>query len=114
MVNSGLVSGCASEHLWLPGIEVRIKVDHRDGPVGSVDGAQKRQNDGMISPEGNDARMMLSVGRDGHERLASRGVIPEGGEGFAMEQGLVSLLNLLDGELVVIWRDGYVAAVYNF
>ena len=32
-----------------------VEVDHGDGTVGAVDGAQEREGDGVVAAEGDDA-----------------------------------------------------------
>lgn len=37
------------------GVEVAVEVDHGDRTVGTVDGAQEREGDGVVAAEGDDA-----------------------------------------------------------
>ncbi len=84
MIDSGLFGGCTAEDLGLPGIEVAVEVDHRNLSVCAVDRPKKREDDGVISTEGDDARVVLAVRRDGHERLPGDRVVSKCGEGRAV------------------------------
>lgn len=68
----------------------------------------------MIASQRYDAGVMLSVGRDRDKRFTGNRVISKGRKRVAVEEGLVSVLDLLDCVLVVVWRDGYVSTVYKF
>lgn len=113
MVDSGLVGRGATEHLGLPRVEVRVKVNDGDRAVRAVDGAQNREDDRMIAAERDNARVVFSVGRDGHEGLARQRVVAEGRERLAVEELLMSVLNLLNGELVIVRCNWDVATVDN-
>lgn len=49
------LTGDSEEGGGLTGVEVAVEVDHRDGAVGTVDGSQERQGDGVVPAEGDDA-----------------------------------------------------------
>ena len=88
-----------------------VEVDDRDLAVSAVNRPEKRKNDGVVAAESDDARVVLAVSRERHERLASEGIIAEGREGRTVEERLVAVLDLLDGVLVVVRSDGNVTAV---
>ena len=111
MVNSSLVRRRAAENLGLPGVQVRVKMNHRDSTVGTVDRAQEGQDDGMVASQSDDTGVMLSVGRDRYKWFAGDGVVPKGRKRVAMEKSLVSVFDLLDGVLVVVRRHRYVSTV---
>lgn len=113
MIDSGLFGGRTAEDFGLPGVEVTVEVDHRNLPISTVDRAEQREYDGVVSTEGDDARVMLAVRRDGHERLPGDRVVAECGESRAVEKLLVTVFDLLDGILIVVWRDGNVATVHQ-
>ncbi len=46
-----LVGGRAAEDLGLPGVEVRVEVDDRDGAVGFVDGSEEGEGYGVVATE---------------------------------------------------------------
>lgn len=111
MVDSGLVRGRATEHLGLPRVEMGVKVNDGDRAVRAVNRAQDGEDDRMIAAERDNAGMVLSVGRDGHEGLARQRVVAERRERLAVEELLVSVLDLLNGELVIVRRNRDVATV---
>lgn len=103
VVDRGSLGGCASENLWLPGVEMGVKVDDRDGSVCFVHGAQKRQRDSVVSTEGNDARKCLAVFA-GASHVCVCG-------GLAHEDAVVALFDLLESPLVVVTCHGDITTV---
>ncbi len=94
-----VVDGCllgrrTTEDLGLPGIQVRVEVDHRDRSVGFIDAAQQRQGDGMVPSECYHARECLAG-------FADTGLVG-GRERCAGEEGVVSVFDLLQRVVVVV------------
>lgn len=84
----------STEDLGLPGIEVRIEVDDRDGAVGTVERAQQREGDRVVTTHGDDARQgpaMLG-------QAVGIGV----GMRVAHEDAVVAFFDLLDCPLGVV------------
>ena len=65
----------------------------------------------MVTAKRDDPWVMFAVGGYGDERFARQRVISERGERSPVQEFLVAVLDLLDGKLVVVWRDGDVTAV---
>lgn len=76
------------------GVQVAVKVDDGDGPVGALDGPQQGQGDGVVAAEGDDAGERLAL--DGGAALV--GV----GRGRAREDAVVAILDLLERPGVVV------------
>lgn len=71
-----------------------VEVDDGDGAVCSVDGAEERQGDGVVTAEGDDSGESLSLlGRAGLVRCCL---------GRSGEDVVVALLNLLESPCVVV------------
>lgn len=51
VVDRGLLGRTAAEHLWSPGVQVRVEVKDCDWTVGTSDAAQKRQSDGVVAAQ---------------------------------------------------------------
>ena len=113
MVDRRALTWRAAEHARLPRVEVRVKVDDRDGAVRAVDRAQERQNDRMVPAERDHARVVLPVTRNRHERLARECVIRERRVRRAVQQRTMALLDLLNRKRVVVRRHRYIPAVYD-
>lgn len=94
MIDRSLFGGCTAKDFWSPGVEVGIEVNNGDGSVGFVDRAKERKGDGVIAAEGNDARKGLFLERGPRGRGS--------GEGWAHEESVVAVFNLLDGVGIVI------------
>ena len=86
-------------------------MDNGDLTVGTVNRPQEGKDNRVVPAESDDARMVLAISRQGNERLSGESVVSERGEGGAVEELLVTILNLLDGELVVIRSHRYVPAI---
>lgn len=71
-----------------------VEVNHRDGPIGAVDGPQKRQGDGMVSAKGDDTGQSPPLGC-----RASFISVCGGGSGQDLE---MAFLDLLEGPCVVV------------
>lgn len=111
MVDGRLIRRCPAEYRRLPSVQVAVKMDDGDGAVCAVDGPQERKDDRVVAPQCDDPWMVFPIRRDGHEREARKCVVAECREWGAVKELLVPVLNLLDGEFVVVGRDGNVAAV---
>lgn len=111
MVDRRLLARRAPEHARLPRVEVRVKVDDGDRAVRAVDRAEERQHDRVVPSERDHARVVLSVLGEGHERCARQRVVRQRRERRAVQQRLVSVLDLLDRVRVVVRRHGYVPAI---
>ena len=75
MVDRRALARCAAEHLRLPRVEVRVKVNDRDRAVRAVDRAQEREYDRVVPAECNNARVVLPVGRKRREWQARERVV---------------------------------------
>lgn len=73
---------------------MRVEVDDSDGTVGLVHAAQEREGDGVVSTHGDDTGESLALDRG----ACQVGVVG----GFAHEDAVVALLDLLDGPLIVV------------
>uniref|UniRef100_A0A1Y1M106 Uncharacterized protein n=1 Tax=Photinus pyralis TaxID=7054 RepID=A0A1Y1M106_PHOPY len=80
-----------------------IEVNHRDGPIGAVDGPQKRQGDGMVSAKGDDTGQSPPL-----DCRASFISVCGGGSGQDLK---MSFLNLLESPCVVVRCDWNITAV---
>jgi len=49
VINAGYFAGRAAEDLGLPGVEMRVEMDDRDGSVSTVDGAEEREGDCVVA-----------------------------------------------------------------
>ena len=102
MIDGSLCAGGAAEDGGLPCVQMAVEVDHGDGAVGAVDAAQEGKRDGMVATEGDDTREgATGFTRAGEVRVRA---------GSAGEEGIVALLDLLDGVSVVVTgsvSDGY-------
>lgn len=76
------------------GVEMAVEVNHGHGAVGTVDGAQQRQGDGVVAAEGDDTGESAAL--DGRASLV--GVSGR----RAGQEVVVSLLNLMQRPGVVI------------
>jgi hypothetical protein len=71
-----------------------VKVDDGNGPIGTVDGPQQGEGDGVVTAQGNDSRQSLPLdGRTPLVGIRSRSA----GENVEM-----ALLDLMEGKGVVI------------
>ena len=86
-------------------------MDDRNRAVRAVYRPQERQHDRVVSAERDHARVVLSVLRQRHERLARQRVVRQRRVRRAVQQLPVPLLDLLDRERVVVGRHRDVAAV---
>lgn len=103
VVDAGDLGGGTAKDLGLPRVEMGVEVDHANGAVGAVDGAQQGQGDGVVAAEGDDTRQGLAV-------LGRAGLVGVG-LGLAAQDGVVAFLDLVEGVGVVVRGDGDVAAV---
>lgn len=55
VVDASDLAGRTTEDLWLPGVEVRVEVDDGDGTVSTVDGAEEREGNGVVTAEGDNS-----------------------------------------------------------
>lgn len=86
-------------------VEMAVKVNHRDGSVGTVDGAQQRQGDGVVASESDETG----------QRLAELGwalLLAISGRS-AREELVVPFLDLLQCPSVVIAASGVSDALQN-
>lgn len=67
----------------------------------------------MVTAERDDPRVMLAICGNWNEWFTREQVIAERGERRPVEELFVAVLDLLDGEFVVIRRDGDVTTVDN-
>jgi hypothetical protein len=86
---------------WVPGVEVGVEVDYCYGAVDAVEGSQGREGNAVVAAEGEEFRD-VAVGVGGRLAGGGCGAVGKVCEGFA---------HLAQGEGVVEWRDGDVAAV---
>ncbi len=71
-----------------------IKMNHADGPIASIDTAQQRQGDGVVSTKGNHSRQRLAMfARSSLFRRRLR---------LAGQDRVVALLDLANGILIII------------
>lgn len=69
-------------------------MDYRNGPVGTVDGAQKWESDGVVAAEGDDARQHLAT--FGRAKLVGIG------HRRSRQQLVVAVFNLLKSPCIII------------
>jgi hypothetical protein len=65
----------------------------------------------MVTAKRDDPWVMFAVDGNGNERFTRQRVITERGERRPVQEFLVAVLDLLDGKLIVVRRDGDVTAV---
>jgi len=53
MVDASDLARGSSKDFWLPSIKMRVEVDHRDGTVSAVDGAEEGQGDCVVATKCN-------------------------------------------------------------
>ena len=94
MIDSSLLGRRASEYFRLPGVEVAVEVNHTDGPVGLVYGSEKREGDGVVTSESDEARERFAELR--YTRFTGSGV------GFAHQERVVPVFDLLESIRVVV------------
>ena len=82
---------------------MRVEMYDRDRSVYWIDRSQQWQNNGMITTKGNNSRMIFSVNRNWKKRFPSDRIITQGGICFTLKQTLVTILNLLNCEFIVVW-----------
>ena len=83
--------------------KMRVEMYDRDWSVNWMDWSQQWQNDGMVTTKGNNSRMVISVNRNWKKLLSRDRIIAQGGVCFTLKQALVTVLNLLDCEIIVVW-----------
>lgn len=113
VIDSRLRRRGPAEDRRLPRVEMRIEVNDGYGTVRRVYRAQKGQYNGMVPSERDDPRMMLAIDGDGQQGPSGDRVVAQCGEGGSMKELLVTVLNLFNSILVVVWSDGDVATVDN-
>jgi hypothetical protein len=57
----------------------------------------------MVTTKGNNSGMIFSVKRNWKKLSPSDRIITQGGICFTLKQTLVTVLNLLDCEMIVVW-----------
>ena len=57
----------------------------------------------MITAKGDNPRMIFSIKRNWKKFSPSDRIVTQGGICFTLKQALVTVLNLLDCELIVVW-----------
>lgn len=65
----------------------------------------------MITAKCDDPWVVFAISGNGNERFARQRIITERRERWPVEELLVAVLDLLDGNFVVVGRDGNVTAV---
>ena len=65
----------------------------------------------MVTAQSDNARVRPAVKREGLQRLTGDRVITERRERRAVQEGLVTIFDLLNGILVVVWRNGDIPTV---
>jgi hypothetical protein len=88
----------AAEDLGLPGVKVRVEVDHGDWAVGLVHAAKDWEGDGVVAAHGDDTGESLAL-------LRETGLFGVGG-GLAHEDAVVAFFDLVDGPVWVVPSDG--------
>lgn len=78
-------------------LQVAVKVDYADGPIGSIDTPQKWKSDGMITTKGDDSRQRPTLFRRAFSVRMSRW--------SAIENTVVALFDLLNRVGIVIARN---------
>ena len=114
MVDSSLVRGCTAENLGLPGVKMGIKMNYRDFAISGVDRAQDREDDSVVTPESDQARVMLAILRDRIKSLAGDRIVSVRREGGAMKESPMTILDLFDSMFVVVRRHRNVTTVHYF
>lgn len=61
VVDGSLLGRCTAEYFGFPSVKVGVKVDDADGSIGSVDGSEKWQSDGMIATKRYDSRQCFAL-----------------------------------------------------
>jgi hypothetical protein len=87
----------AAEDLGLPGVKVRVEVDHGDWSVGLVHAAKDGEGDGVVAAHGDDTRESLAL-------LCKSRLFSVGG-GLAHEDAVVAFFDLVDGPVWVVPSD---------
>ena len=82
---------------------MRVEMYHRDRSVYWIDWSQQWQNNSMVTTKGNNSRMNFAVKRNWKKLLPSDRIITQGGICFTVKQTLVTVLNLLDCQFIVVW-----------
>ena len=95
VVDAGLVARGTTEDLGLPRVEMAVEMDDAHGAVGTVDGAQERESDGVVTTlqvqscskpprttcdttyKSKHARMEFSVLRNGLQARCKLGTGPQ-------------------------------------
>lgn len=86
-------------------------MNNADRPIDRIDRSEKRQNDGVVSSEGNHSGMINAIKRDRNQRLSSERVITQRRESWTLKQRLVTMLNLLDGVVIIIRGDRDISTI---
>lgn len=61
VVNACHFAWAATKDLWFPRVKMRIKVDNRDRPVGTVNRTQQGKGDRVVTTKGNDTGKSLAI-----------------------------------------------------
>ena len=105
MVDACDFAWSAAEDLGLPGVEVRVEVDHSDRAVGFVHAAKDGEGDGVVAAHGDDTREGLAL-------LCESGLFGVGGR-LAHEDAVVAFFDLVDGPVWVVPSYGQAVALLS-
>lgn len=113
MVDGRLLRWCTAKYLGFPSVEMTVKVDNRDWTICTVNRSEKRKHDSVVTPQGDNSRMMLPISRDWHQRLTRERIVPEWSERGTMKKFLVPIFDLLNSKFVVVRGNRNIAAIDN-
>ena len=77
MVDGRLLGGSTTEYLRFPCIKMTIEVNNRDRTISAVNRPEQWEDNGMITTQGDNPGMVLSVCCERNQRLTRQGVVPE-------------------------------------
>ena len=104
--NLVLVRVCTAELVSVPGIQVRVKVEHANGAVHVVQRAEDGEHNGVVAAKRQDTRVLLAVFGEVRRILCVLGLCR------AVDQRAVCDLHLVNSECRVIRGDRDVVAVH--
>lgn len=61
VIDAGLLRWAAAEDLWLPGVEMRVKVKDGDWTVRTGYAAEKGKGDGVVTAERDQTRQCFAL-----------------------------------------------------
>src|SRR5690349_16949082 len=94
MVDSCLFRGRTAEYLWLPGVEMTVKMNDTNRAVGSVHAAEERKRDRVVATKGDYSWKSFAMLRDPlFVRIGKR---------ITHQQAVVTFFNLLEGIGIII------------